>query len=187
MSEREGSWWPFAVPAVIAVALVTTVIVFEGSNKDAEALTCPTNYRSNTARPWVPDVNNPVDKNDHIAPIRLPTDVVVCLYRGSGRAAPTTPLTGAKQLNGPFKAVVDTVAYLPRDKRTGVTECWTASSGSTASNYLLGLTYVDGTEWIAATDNHCATTPTTNGTFDSSTALAAKLRAAYRTGSWPAH
>jgi hypothetical protein len=182
VSEGEGSWWPFAVPAVIVAALVTTVFVVEDGAKKTKALTCPAIYRTSNTRPWVPDVNDPVDKNDHIAPVRLPTDVVICKYGLEHNAARTKPLTGSRQLHGSFQSLVDTVAYLPRTA-TSVTRC-SAVLGA-HDDYLLGLTYTDGSEWISASDNVCLVAPTTNGTYDSPALHALKLHIAYKTRSWP--
>ena len=182
MSEREGSWWPFIVPAVAAATVVTAVFVVEGGGAKHESLTCPASYRVTAGRPSVPSVHDPVDTNDHIAPVRLPTDALVCRYRGTRRLPATTRLSGSKQLRGRFDSLVNTVAYLPR-VTSAKSRC--LPELGTPVTYLLGLTYTDGAEWITASNNACLRAPTTNGSYDSSALLAAELRTAYRTGSWP--
>jgi hypothetical protein len=182
VSERDGSWWPFAIPALVAVALVTTVFVVESAGTKHHPLTCPANYRTTTGRPWVPSVAAPVGKNGRMAPVRLPTDVVVCRFGRAAEGKPVQALAGSRKLAGPFQRLVDTVAYLPRAV-SPQPRCSVASAAN--ADFLLGLTYTDGTEWIAASGNLCLAAPTTNGSYDSDDNLASAVGTAYRTGSWP--
>lgn len=183
---RSGSWLPFAIPAAAALLIVSlTFALGHGGSSDEPALSCPNLLQTSADRPWVPKAVDPVDTEGRLAPDRLPTHAVVCFYRGSGKRGqrPTKPLTGSKPLAGSFNALVDTVAYVPR-KIASQARC-PKSLHEDSSYYLLGLTYVDGHEWIDATEDVCAAAPTTNGSYDSSAFLSEPLRSAYRTGSWP--
>jgi hypothetical protein len=161
---------------------VTTVFVLEGNGAGRKPLACPATFHTTTSRPWVPSVADRVDTNGRIAPVRLPTDVVVCSYRRAGAVPGSKPLTGSKALHGSFTALVSTVAYLPR--ATSSTPRCAASFGA-GDDYLLGLTYSDGVEWITASENQCLAAATTNGEHDSPALLAVEVRTAYRTGRWP--
>jgi hypothetical protein len=183
---RSGSWLPFAIPAAVAVLIVSLTFAFgHRGSSDEPALSCPKTLQTSTERPWVPKASDPVDTEGRLAPDRLPTHAVVCFYRGSGKRGqpPSKPLTGAKQLSGSLNALVDTVAYVPH-KIASQARCPT-SLREDNSYYLLGLTYVDGHEWIDAAEDVCAAVPTTNGSYDSSAFLSEPLRSAYRAGSWP--
>lgn len=183
---RSGSWWPFAVPAAAAVLIISLTFAFGHTGSSSESpLSCPKLLQTSADRPWVPKPSDPVDTEDRLAPDRLPIHAVVCFYRGSGkRGQPVSkPLTGSKVLGGSFDSLIDTVAYVPH-KIASQARC-PKSLHEDSSYYLLGLTYVDGHEWIDAAEDVCAAAPTTNGSYDSSAFLSGPLRAAYRSGSWP--
>jgi hypothetical protein len=82
--------------------------------------------------------------------------------------------------------MVDTIAYLPRKIATHTDECPARSVNEGGGYDLLGLTYLDGVEWVSTAENPCAPTPTTNGSYDSSMLLATDVHRAYQSGSWPA-
>jgi hypothetical protein len=186
MADHDRTWWPFAVPAVLAVALVSLTFAFGGSGATQPPLACPRSIPTSTDRPSVPDTKDPVDTEGRLAPDRLPTKVVVCFYAGDGKGAQPLrkPLTGSKALTGQLDAMVDTIAYLP-PKIASQAHCPTRLVHQDDPEYLLGLTYLDGVEWISTVDSVCSPTPTTNGSFDSSALLATELQLAYRSGSWP--
>lgn len=175
------------MPAALAVGLVSLTFALGSSGSKPAALTCPASVRTSTDRPWVPSVTDAVDTENRLAPDRLPTDVIVCAYAGSGKGPQPArkPLTGDKHVNGGIDEVVDTVGYLPR-KIASQEHCPAPLRNEDDGYFLLGLAYVDGTEWIATSANLCSPTPTTNGSFDSSAPLWIDLRQAYRSGSWPA-
>ena len=188
MGDSDRTWWPFAVPAVLAVGLVSLTFAFGGSGSKQAALACPKTIQAGTDRPSVPDTTkDPVDTENRLAPDRLPTNVVVCSYAGSGKGPPPprAPLTGSKELSGQFDPIVDTIAYLPRKIASQATHCPARLANENDGRYLLGLTYLDGVEWISTAVNPCSPTPTTNGSYDSSALLAIDLHDAYQSGSWP--
>jgi hypothetical protein len=182
VSERTGTWWPFAIPAVVAVVAVALTFTLESTHDKHSALACPTFLRKSGAKPRVPALSDRVNTEDRLAPDRLPTDVVVCAYPGAGGSS---QLVGSKVLHGRFENLVTTLTRAPRKTATAAS-CAAPNATANDGDYLLGLTYTDGPEWIAVTGNPCAATPATNGTFDSSAQLADQLRSAYRTGTWPA-
>ena len=187
MADDDRTWWPFAIPAVLAVALVSLTFAFGGSGSKQAALTCPTSIPTSTGRPWVPKTSDRVDTENRLAPDRLPTNAVVCSYAGTGKGPqpPRKPLSGSKALTGQYDPMVDTIAYLPH-KIASQAHCPAKLANEDDGYYLLGLTYLDGVEWISTFDGLCSPTPTTNGSYDSSAVLAADLDRAYKSGSWPA-
>lgn len=186
MGDSDRTWWPFAVPAVLAVGLVSLTFAFGGSSSKQAALACPKSIPTGTDRPSVPDTKDPVDTEGRLAPDRLPTNVVVCFYAGdgSGPRPLRKPLTGSKALTDQLDAMVDTIAYLP-PKIASQAHCPARLVREDDRNYLLGLTYLDGVEWISTVESVCSPTPTTNGSYDSSALLATELQLAYNSGSWP--
>lgn len=187
MADSDRTWWPFAIPAVFAVALVSLTFAFGGGGSKQAALTCPKSIPTSTDRPWVPKSTDRVDTANRLAPDRLPTTAVVCSYAGdgTGRQPPRKPLTGSRELSGQFDAMVDTIAYVPPKIASQAAHCPPRFADQDFGYYLLGLTYLDGVEWISASENLCSPTPTTNGSYDSSALLAFELRRAYQAGSWP--
>lgn len=188
MADDNRTWWPFAIPAVLAVGLVSLTFAFGGSGSKQAALTCPKSIPTTTDRPWVPKLTDRVDTENRLAPDRLPTDVIACSYAGAGPGPqpPQLALTGSKKVTGQFNAMVDTIAYLPHKIATHTDECRTGSADEGDGYDLLGLTYLDGVEWVSTAENPCTPTPTTNGSFDSSMLLATDVHRAYESGSWPA-
>lgn len=186
MGDGDRTWLPFAVPAVLAVGLVSLTFAFGGSGSTQAALSCPKSIPTSTDRPWVPHSADPVDTEDRLAPDRLPTNAIVCSYAGTGKAPQPRrkPLTGSKAITGQFDSMVDTIAYLPR-KITSQAHCPPRFAHVDDPYYLLGLTYLDGVEWISTVESVCSPTPATNGSYDSSALLATNLELAYKSGSWP--
>lgn len=187
MGDSNRTWWPFAVPAVLAVGLISLTFAFGGSGSKQPALTCPTSIPTSTNRPWVPKTTDGVDTENRLAPDRLPTNVLVCFYAGDGKGPqpPRKQLTGSKKVTAQFNAMVDTIAYLPHKIASQASHCPARFANEDDRYYLLGLTYLDGVEWISAVENVCSPTPTTNGSYNSSALLATELDQAYRSGSWP--
>jgi hypothetical protein len=187
MGDSDRTWWPFAVPAVLAVGLVSLTFAFGSSGSRQPALACPKSIPTSTDRPWVPHTTDAVDTENRLAPDLVPTNVVVCSYAGDrkGPQPPRKPLTGSKELSGKFDSMVDTIAYLPHKIASQAAHCPARFANEDDGYYLLGLTYLDGVEWINTVENLCSPTPTTNGSYDSSALLATDLRRAYQSGSWP--
>jgi hypothetical protein len=186
VADGKGSWWPFAVPAVVAVVAISLTFALGGGGHTAAPLSCPKTLRTSSDRPRVPHVHNRVDTEGRLAPPRLPTRAIVCAYDGPGRGVQPArkPLTGSKVLRGRLDVLADTLAYAPGNTLPA-RRCPAEFRNEDDGYYLLGLTYTDGTEWIDATQNICSPISATNGSYDSATYLTATLRDAYQHGSWP--
>ena len=178
--------WTAAAVAGILVLVVGLVVLRRSavSQPASGPLTCPDRVQETTANgsrrasgdpTWVPARPKGVDGSDRLTSADVPDHVTVCAYlQGTG-------LSGSRAVVSGLDALTATTFWEP--PTTHQTACATYRVGTDADSYLLGLTFADGTEWIAASHDHCA--GTSNGEFASDANLGSYAAVAYSTGSWP--
>lgn len=176
-----------AAACVAAIAITVAVTRPEPHRKSAvvpaRPLACPTTYRVQLKHPWVPAKPSGVNGADRLVPNATPVSAFVCAYV-NGRMNPgTTRLTGSKPIRAGLSALAQTLTWLPRVVPKQSTVCDLMNSPADGDNYLLGVRYRSGTEWVSAQGEHCGGR-TSNGDFESSANISGLLSTAYLTGAW---
>jgi hypothetical protein len=144
-------------------------------------LTCPAAFTGRS--PWVPNQPQGIDGRSRMAPTEVPTRALVCAYR-VGRASLQPALTGSRPLIAGLADLAADLTWLPPligGESPGA--CPGIGIGE-QTDYLLGLTYPNGTEWVATTDDISDCTGTSNGPFSSPTNIGAQIAASYLRGAW---
>jgi hypothetical protein len=144
-------------------------------------LVCPGQYTG--VAPWLPDQAAGIDAGSGLVPAATPSSAVVCAYRGSNmdKVQSGWALSGQRQLSGDLAGIAE-LAWSPR--KPGGQPMMCTDMGGPQTNYLLGLTYPDGTEWVSATDEPNGCVGTTNGDFNSLSNAGAQVGASFAAGSW---
>ena len=193
---HRSPWLPAAAAAVVVAAVSVAAVTIAHSNHHsatrppaaAGALTCPQASEQPTgARPWVPAQPAGVDGSSHLVPDVTPTRAVICAYLPPN--PPASPpaetagaaLTGSVQLSGDLSGIPADLTWMPRELTTS-RPCDAMLASTDADNYLLGLTYADGTLWVGVPGDHC--TGSSNGRFVSTANLRAQTAASYAAGTW---
>jgi hypothetical protein len=110
---------------------------------------------------------------------------MICAYKvgSNAGASRNSSLTGTRQLAGRLPDLATDLTWLPRQLR-GTSYACAAIGSAQQTNYLLGLTYPTGTEWVSSTDDEGECTTTSNGRFTSQIHIGAQLAASYRAATW---
>ena len=113
-----------------------------------------------------------------MVPRQAPSRALICAYNvGAGR--PGSALTGTRHLAGRFAELAADLTWLPRQPAGASYACAAVGLGR-QTDYLLGLTYPTGTEWVSSTDDVSECTTTSNGRFTSQVDIGAQVAASYR-------
>lgn len=174
-----------AAAAVAAIVIAVTLIWTRGSAREqlptsSAALTCPTTYRHASAPTtgWVPADPTGIDGTKRLAPNETPRQAVVCAYLGPDVGS----ITGERALTGDLGPVTETLTWQPRPLPGQGRACVQYLAMTDGDDYLIGLTYADGTEWVSVPGDHCK--GATNGEFETQANLRAYADDAYTSGHW---
>ena len=194
---HRSPWLPAAAAAVVvAVASIAAVTIARSNHHSATRppgavvpLTCPqvSGQAAAGVRPWVPASPAGLDGSSRLVPDVTPTHAVVCAYLPPN--PPASPpyrttgaaLTGSVELTGDLSGIPTDLTWMPRQLTNGRL-CDAMLQGTDNDNYLLGLTYPDGTLWVGVHGNHCS--GSSNGQFVSTANLRAQAAASYAAGTW---
>jgi hypothetical protein len=146
-------------------------------------LACPANFPGTA--PWVPARPQGIDGRSRMVPQQAPSRAMICAYQvgsNSGRS-PTSALTGTRQLAGRLTELASDLTWLPRELHGTSYACAGIGLGE-QTNYLLGLTYPTGTQWVSSTDDVSDCTTTSNGPFTSQVNIGGQVAASYRSATW---
>lgn len=180
---HRSAWLPAAAAAVVVAAASIAAVTIARSNHHSATrppaavapLACPETSRQSGPTPWVPTLPSGSDGSSRLVPDVTPTYAVVCAYLN------TTDLSGNVALTGDLSGIPADLTWMPR-QLTASRPCTADLRATDNDNYLLGLTYPDGTLWVGVPGNHC--TGSTNGRFVSTANLRAQTAASYAAGTW---
>jgi hypothetical protein len=150
----------------------------------AGTLSCPQTF-AGTA-PWVPRLPDGVDGQSRLVPAQPPQRALVCAYDGANTAAEQNgwALSGSRLLFAGLDRLAADLTWLPR-KLPGQENMCTAIGG-TQVNYLVGLTYPEGTLWVSTAKEPNDCVDTSNGEFTSQVTIGGQVAASYTAGAWVA-
>lgn len=160
----------------------------DGDSGKLRQLSCPARFVGTA--PWVPDRPRGIDGNSRLAPQQAPSRALICAYGRSAANPGATEYTlkSSRQLTGPLDALAGDLTWLPRQLHGSTYACGGMGIGLDRTNYLIGLTYPTGTEWVSSTDDEGNCTTTSNGRFTSQLNIGPYVTAAYRSTKWaPIH
>jgi len=167
----------------VAMAACASAPQSAGRTGKITPLACPASFPGTA--PWVPDRPRGIDGRSRMVPQQAPSRAMICAYKvgsESGRSA-TSALTGTRQLAGPLAELASDLTWLPRQLHGTSYACAGIGLGE-QTNYLLGLTYPTGTQWVSSTDDVSDCTTTSNGPFTSQVNIGGQIAASYRSATW---
>jgi hypothetical protein len=182
------SWRAAAVIVAVvalcgAAAACGSAPVTGGDTGKITPLSCPAAFAG--PAPWVPGPAQGIDSSSRMVPQQTPSQAMICAYlvaeSTGGSAEPA--LTGTRQVAGRLDELATDLTWLPRELAGTSYACPSIGLGQ-QTNYLLGLTYSTGTEWVSSTDDVSDCTTTSNGRFTSHVNIGAQVAASYRVASW---
>jgi len=155
-----------------------------GDSGKARQLSCPARFVGTA--PWVPDRPRGIDGNSRLVPQQAPSQALICAYglSAANPGATESTLKGSRHLTGPLDALAADLTWLPRQPHGSTYACGGMGIGIERTNYLIGLTYPSGTEWVSSTDDEGNCTTTSNGRFASQVNIGSYVTAAYRSTKW---
>ena len=112
-----------------------------------------------------------------LAPLQVPSQLVVCRYRGNN----VLQLTGSRQVRVGLATAGTELAWSPR-AMGGPTTC-TAIAGR-HTPYLIGLRYPSGVLWVTTAYDVNGCEVTSNGSFTTATYVGNDVDHAFSTGVW---
>lgn len=175
--------------AVVLVVLVAATLVAVASLRHGKSaapavpeLTCPRVFAGTP--PWVPAPPSGVDGRERLVPRQAPARAVLCAYDGSNvpRAQSGWTLSGSHTLSGGFDRLAHDLTSLPRLLPGQRHAC--PAIGGPQTDYLLGLSYPDGTLWVSGAAEPTICMGTSNGVFTSPANTGALMQASYTAGTW---
>ena len=153
-----------------------------GRRSQVSAPTCPRTVPA-AARGgrdlWVPAVARGFDGAARLVPLQAPARAIVCAYIG-----PRSPAgkSGSVLLTGDLSGVMNDLAWVPPAPAAGA--CTDNLLLTDGDYYLIGLSYLGATVWVAATGNHCG--GSSNGVFSSRASLSHQALSWYKAQRWAA-
>jgi hypothetical protein len=170
----------------VVVALImcgSAAACAERRGQNAAPLSCPATFVGTA--PWVPDQPDGIDGGTRMAPSQAPARAFICAYHlvGDVARADESSLTGKRQLTGGFSELATDLTWLPPKLAGSLYACADIGLGQ-RTNFLIGLTYPTGTEWVSSTDDAAECTTTSNGRFTSSLNIGAQVAASYKAATW---
>jgi hypothetical protein len=150
-----------------------------------KVLSCPPTFGGRQR--WVPQRPTGVDGRSRLVPLQPPQRALVCTSGGesifASRRAGGSPgriPPGGRVLSSGLDRLAEDLSRLPR-KLPG--QGPTCSGGAPPTEYLIGLTYPDGTVWVWTADvPNCS--EISNGEFTSGVNMGRQVAASYAAGAW---
>jgi hypothetical protein len=170
----------------VVVALImcgSAAACAEPRGTNAAPLSCPATFVGTA--PWVPDQPDGIDGGTRMAPSQAPVRAFICGYHLVGDVARVdeSSLTGKRQLTGGLTELATDLTWLPPKLAGSLYACAGIGLGQ-RTNFLIGLTYPAGTEWVSSTDDAAECTTTSNGRFTSSLNIGAQVAASFQAATW---
>lgn len=186
---RSVTRWALPLTGVmVASAAIIVPFAIAGLHRNKTVLaatplttaSCPAGYSGKA--PWVPSAPTVAGASARLVPEQPPTSAVICAY-GLGATGPysaTVPLSGGKVLTVGLARLASDLSKLPSAPPAGQLVCSTDSA--TRVNYLVGLSYPGGTEWVSSSQSPCVATA--NGKFASAAAIDISVARSYQAARW---